>query len=76
MKLLKIRLENKDFNPIWKKKLLRMIKGRWFWKTGLIFIVSVADEEVELKKFEGMKDLVKGKEFDGRIEGYLVLVLK
>jgi len=77
-KFLKIRSENKDFSPYVKEEVLDSDKRLLVLKkeTGLIVVINVSSEEAELGGFEGREDLVGGKEFGGKVEGYGVCVLK
>ena len=76
-KLLRIRSENKDFSPYLKERVVDSDKRLLILeKDSVYFVVNVSDEEINLEKFKGKLDLVSRSRFNGKVEGYDVLVLK
>ena len=77
-KMLKIRLENKDFGPYVGEEVIdsdsRLLVLRK--ETGLVVVINVSCDRVGLEGFDGREDLLSSEKFDGNVEGYGVRVLK
>jgi len=77
-KMLKVRSENSDFGPYISEEVIDSDKRLLVFKkeTGLVVIINVSSEEVELSEFKGRNDLLGGEVFGGKVGGYGVKVLK
>jgi len=80
LKMLNLRKRTPAFHPSGRRRVLDsdrrlLVISRSFKGESLEVLINVSEEDLLVREFEGRQDLLNGKRFDGKVEGYGVYFL-